>query len=91
MSGVDYDKNKFYSDSYGNLIPKGDDKRRFGSQIRCSLEASDCIFVKFTDESKKEAILRNAESDYEHWYLNDDFAGFVVEIDDQGYEFGYTE
>jgi hypothetical protein len=59
--------------------------QRFGSQFWSTLEEARYELV---DLCEKEALLLNLETgEQERWAVADDHAGYIVEIDDLGYEF----
>ena len=59
---------------------------RRGSQYREQLEESD--YRVHERRSDTEVILVDTDTGlHELWVMNDDFAGYVIEIDGKGYEF----
>ena len=61
--------------------------QHFGSQAREKIEDTDEKY-RMVSKKGKEAVLFNPDSNtYERWYKNDDYAGYVIEIDGAGYEF----
>lgn len=64
--------------------------KHFGSQAREKIEDTDEKYRK-VQKKGKEVVLYNPDSNaYERWYKNDDYAGYVIEIDGVGYEFANT-
>jgi hypothetical protein len=69
--------------------------QQFGSQYRETLAESGYELLGFED-AKATAILRDPDSGEEAlWYRNDQHAGYTIEIQGVGYEYGmdrpYTE
>jgi len=67
---------------------------KIGSQSREKLEESGYELVRFLNGNKETALLRFVENigiahpaDEEVWVKRDDFAGYVIEIEGNGYEF----
>jgi len=71
--------------------------RRIGSQTRATLDEAEMVVVGWL--SHDDAVLDRKPEEgekieglpgmgyFEIWVLNDDFAGFVIEIGGEGYEF----
>jgi len=61
--------------------------KTIGSQKRETLEESGMVLVK--RRNKNEVLLAYADEPdiQEVWYKNDDYAGYVIEINGSGYEF----
>ena len=62
--------------------------QKIGSQTRETLEESGRKLIAL-HLNGKEALL-NYDGSCERWVLNDDYAGYVIEINGQGYEFVAT-
>ena len=61
--------------------------KRKGSQVRHLLAESG--YTLYRRLSDREVVLQDVETlERELWSLSDDFAGFVIEVDGKGYEFG---
>lgn len=58
------------------------------SQIRVTIEGEGYSLLKRLEDGA--VILENEEGGFELWQENDDFAGFVLTIDDIGFEFVRT-
>ena len=62
----------------------------FGSQAREKIEDTDEKY-KLVSKKGREVILYNPDTkEYESWDMNDDFAGYVIEIGGKGFEFAHT-
>ena len=65
--------------------------KTIGSQNRETLtENGDYRFVKFLDNRASVVLENLGDGKMELWTENDHFAGYVLEIDDVGYEFVRT-
>jgi len=61
--------------------------QQIGSQHREQIEETDYKVWEHV-EGSDEIILQDTETlNLEYWHRNDDFAGYVVEVDGVGYEF----
>ena len=63
---------------------------QFGSQIREKIENSEYVIDVIATRNIAEAgeiILKASDGRLELWAQNDDYAGYVIEISDIGYEF----
>ena len=59
--------------------------RAIGSQLRETLEEAELTLHKRINAD--EVVLMDTEGKMELWCRKDDFAGYVVEIEGEGYEF----
>jgi hypothetical protein len=63
--------------------------RQIGSQTREKIENTEykVSAIEGNETTGRNAILLRADGKEELWTENDDFAGYVIEIDGAGYEF----
>jgi hypothetical protein len=61
--------------------------RKIGSQIRETLEEAEMVFVGYLGEDKTTIVLKNDLGEQEIWGLNNDHAGYTIEVEGMGYEF----
>lgn len=62
-----------------------------GSQKRQDLnDDSGYIQISAVDNTGGVILFNEEENKYERWQKNDDFAGFVIVIEDEGFEFVRT-
>ena len=64
--------------------------RTIGSQTRDKLEDTEYEFIQWQDMSRSVLLKNTATGNYEQWDRNDDFAGYVIEINGIGFEFVTT-
>lgn len=63
--------------------------KQVGSQIRDNIEDTEYIIdvIEGDKLTGRNALLLNAQENLELWTENDNFAGYVIVIDNVGYEF----